>query len=517
MTNQIQDARNIRGRWRDFFIAFPLLLAPMLLWSLASPLMSVPDEPSHAIRAVAVAHGDFTGHPDPETPWQIAVTVPADVAHTHELTCFAFKPDVTADCQTPVAGDPEAPTSATTSAGINSPVYYAIVGGPSLFLSGNAALYGMRFVNAIVCAALLALTFMSLRQLPHSRWAVLAAAVSVTPMVLFLGGSINPNGMEIAATSALFATLLATFRTSSGQGVLWERGGIVILSAAVLTNTRSIALLWVLLAIVGALLLSRAEILKPLFRKWTTWVIVVSSALVSLLAVAWYLRPAETTGGGPAFDGVGTSAGTAFGRMIIETLDYAREWIGLFGWVDRAAPTVTIMIWTAVIFGIVAAALALARGRACLAVAFFSACVILVPAFTQAAIVTEMGYIWQGRYTLALLVCLLIAAGIALDIRFPLALSGVDGRRATAAIAGLLAIGHLAAFVWTLKRYVVGERASFLDMVSNPDWQPPLGWILLTLAFALSLGVASWVCVRAIAEPASPRASPNLERHASSQ
>jgi hypothetical protein len=475
----------------------------MLLWSLASPLMSVPDEPSHAIRAVAVVHGDFTGHPDATTPWQIAVTVPEYAAHTHELTCFAFNPDIPASCQTAPTGDPDKPTSITTSAGINSPIYYAVVGLPSLFLTGYDALYAMRGVNALVCAALLAFMFMSLRQLPHSRWAILGATVSITPMVLFLGGSINPNGMEFAATGALFAALIATFRTPSPGRLLWERGAIIVFSAALLANTRSIALLWILLAVAGAFILARTDVVKALVRRWPTWLIVGGSAVVSLLAVAWYVKPPETTGGGPAFDGAGTGFGTAFVRMVINTLDYAREWIGLFGWVDRAAPTVTIMIWTTAVFAVIVAAIALSRGRALVAVVFFAVMVVLVPAVTQAAIVTEMGYIWQGRYTLALLVCLLIACGLALDARCPWALSTDTGRRATTMVVVLLAFGHLCAFVWTLKRYVVGEQASFLAMFTNPAWQPPIGWVALTVALVVTLGLGSWACVRAL----SPRAA----------
>src|SRR4051812_20391801 len=43
-----------RRRWLTFLVAFVALLLPMVLWALASPIGSVPDEPSHAIRAAAV-------------------------------------------------------------------------------------------------------------------------------------------------------------------------------------------------------------------------------------------------------------------------------------------------------------------------------------------------------------------------------------------------------------------------------------------------------------------------------
>lgn len=489
------------GRWRVFLVAFALLLAPMLLWSLASPLMSAPDEPSHAIRAVAVAHGDFTGHAETSTSWQVSVTVPKYVAHTHQLTCFAFQADVSASCQSAVTGDPDELTTITTSAGINSPGFYMIVGSPSLLLSGNTALYSMRFVGAIVCAALLASMFMSLRQLPNSRWAILGAMVSITPMVFFLSGSINPNGMEIAAAGALFSSLLLTLRMPSPGKALWERGAIIVVSTAILANTRSISLLWILLAVVGALLVSEAQVMKSLIRRWESWLIAGCSATVSLLAVAWYLRPPVTTADGPTYEGVGTSFGAAFVHMIGRTLDYARDWIGLFGWVDHPAPLFTVMIWTVSLCVIVVASLALGRGRVLLTLAMFGLAVVLVPAVAQAAIVTESGYIWQGRYTLVLLVYLLIASGIALDGRSPNALSTAVGRRLVIISLGLLSAGHIAAFAWSLKRYVVGVSASTLDMVIAPAWQPPSGWLVLTMALAVSLAATSWVCIRVIAHP----------------
>ena len=117
----------------------------------------------------------------------MAAHVPAAIAHSHFRTCFAFEPNVSADCAVPFTGDPTEIVESGTSAGVNSPVYYAIVGLPSLFLTGDPALYGMRVVNAVLCAALLAVMIMQLRTLPSSRWAIVASTVAVTPMVLFLG------------------------------------------------------------------------------------------------------------------------------------------------------------------------------------------------------------------------------------------------------------------------------------------------------------------------------------------
>ena len=92
-------------RWepaRGWWVALALVVAtPGALWALASPVLSVPDEPSHALTAVALWHGQRNDvevvFPDghvaafyelPE-PWAAASGVPR---------CYAGHPEVTADC-----------------------------------------------------------------------------------------------------------------------------------------------------------------------------------------------------------------------------------------------------------------------------------------------------------------------------------------------------------------------------------------------------------------------------------
>lgn len=95
------------GRWRRFAVAFALLLVPMLLWALASPLGSVPDEPSHAIRAAAVVRGQIVTPPWAENSSLARSIVPRYVAHMIQLTCYAGRPEITPVCEFPLVGDPD--------------------------------------------------------------------------------------------------------------------------------------------------------------------------------------------------------------------------------------------------------------------------------------------------------------------------------------------------------------------------------------------------------------------------
>lgn len=485
-----------RSRWTVAAVAFVAFLVPMLLWTLASPLMSLPDEPAHAIRAAAVVRGDVAGGSWDADPTTTQATVPKYVAHTHELTCFAFRADVTAGCQQGVKGDPDRLVTTGTSAGPNSPLYYAIVGTPTLFLSGNSALYAMRGVNAVLCAAALAVMVMQLMQLARWRWSLVAAFVATTPMMLYLGGAINPNGLEAASAGALTATLIGLMRNESTRGVLAERLIFTTVFAGLLLSTRSIAMLWTLIAIGVALMFSRSTVLRSLLRRPSTWIAAVLCVAVSAATLYWYLNP-PVLDGTKVFAGTDTGIKTAFVMMVLQTFDYASAWIGLFGWVDTPAPGYAIAVWGGALAALFVAGVLVARGRGRITVIGMLVLIVLVPALSQASVIQTIGYIWQGRYTLALLVMLLVVCGVALDDTHRDAVS-TPIRRIVGTGIVLLTIGHVFTFFWTLRRYVVGVPTPVDKMWEAPSWQPPLGWLPLTLAYALAVALGALLVWRSL-------------------
>ncbi|MGG7463939.1 DUF2142 domain-containing protein [Plantibacter sp. YIM 135347] len=489
------------GRWRFFLVVFAATLVPMLLWSIASPLMSVPDEPSHAVRAASVVRGEIAAIPWEQDQSLIVAHVPEYVANTHNLRCFAFEPDVTAACQNAHRSDGTRIVATGTSANLNSPAYYAVVGWPTLLLDGDAALYAMRLVNALLCAATLAVMFMCLRALPRNRWATVGAVVGVTPMVLYLGGSINPNGIEVAASGALLAALLVAVRTTVAGRRLWELTILAMIAAALVMSTRSIALLWVALIVVAALVLASPGRLVRLLRTPAGWTLLAGSAVVGLASVWWYLHP-------PIFpavvsEPVGPAAlALVFVFTLTRTAEFFFGMIGYFGWVDTPAPNVTVAVWSTAILALLATALIWSRARARFAVWGAIAVCVLVPAVTQVAVYQAAGYMWQGRYTLAVLLCALLLAGIALDDdeSFP---SPARAKRLVAVGYGALAVGSVWAFVWTLRRYVIGEGAPLETMLSHPQWQPPIPWVPLTALYAVAIAGATMFAARSFRPDAS--------------
>ena len=486
-------ARN--SRWRVFLYSFAVLVVPMILWALASPLGSVPDEPSHAIRAAAVVRGEVSAGPWKENTTMGRADVPRYVANMHDRTCYVFRSKVTPACETPLRGDPKQLVTTGSSAAVNSPVYYAIVGIPTLVLNGDAALYGMRMVNVLLCAAVLALMIMQLATLERSRWAVVGALVAITPMVLFLSGSINPNAVEAASAGALFAALVALLRAPGSERMLWERAAIVIVSVGLLVNTRSISLLWLLLVVAAALVFASKSVLVGLIRRPAVWVLLAGSALISIAALLWYSNPPPS---GDQSSAAVVSAGTAFIAMVSRTFDYAHEYVGIFGWLDSPAPPFTFIVWSAAIVASIVGGLIWGSGRARWVAVGFGVAMLIVPPVTQAIIAPQLGYIWQGRYMLAIFLCFLVACGMAIDATFEDRALSARLRVTIGVGLALLSIGHIWSFGWTLHRYVVGSAGAIRDMFVHPLWQPPLGWIALCLLLALWTAGASVIVYRRI-------------------
>ncbi|MFZ4893238.1 DUF2142 domain-containing protein [Plantibacter sp. Mn2098] len=490
-----------QNRWFVWLVSFVVILAPMSLWALASPLSSVPDEASHTYRAAAVVRGQILSEPWKEHPALTRAEIPTNLANAGVLACFAFDANKSAACQHSVRNLSEKTTVTGGSAGLNSPVYYAIVGLPSLVLDGNAAYYSMRLMNAVLCAFAFAVMFMQLRELGRTRWAMLGAVVGITPMVLYLGGSINPNGVEVAAAGALLATLLAMSRGFSAGRRLWEQAGLALVSASLLMGTRSIALLWVLIIVVVAIMLGTPGRVRTLLGSVQGLTLLAGATIAGALSVLWYVLPPDLAGGAvsnASFLSSLIAGATAFGRSF----DYLNGMIGLFGWVDTPAPSVTIAVWVAAIMVLIVASFIRGSRRTRVAVWGLLFICVIVPVVTETAVYAEFGHIWQGRYMLAMLLCLLVIAGLSLDD------ARVESGRVTVRFISvglaLLAAGHLAAFVTALWRYVVGLGATVDSFLEGGAWEPPLGWKALAMLYAIVLVVGVLIARRAFVTPASP-------------
>ena len=460
-------------------------------WSLATPLTASPDEPAHFVRAGAVAQGQPIGTVNNTSDYPY-VQVPEFIAETRAMTCFAGNPTLTADCQDDVT-DGQAIVESQSTGSLNNPVYYAIVGWPSLVLSGAPALYAMRIVSALLTSLLLTTMVVALLAQSRSWWPAVASVVGVTPMVLFLGGTLNPNAPEIAAAGAVLSLLTLMLRRPLTQKQLWFAGSLTIASAVALTSGRSIGMLWLAVVGIAALITVPWSTVVDLLKRppvWFTLAGIAASALGALTWVAVYGAAMED-GSAKVVEPRAPGLTSVVLLMVETTFDYWQGWIGQFGWIDYPAPAGVVVVWFGAIAAVLFSGFVLTKGRARFALVFVAAVTLAVPPAVQASLYNEIGWMWQGRYAIALYLCVLILAGLALDDTFP-------GSRVTTArkavLGGVVVLGlaQIAAFIFVLRRYVIGTQ-TWIDMIQAPAWQPPLGWIVLVVLYA-----ATWAGVVAL-------------------
>jgi hypothetical protein len=462
------------------------------LWSLAVPLMASPDEPSHVVRAAAVARGELFGTVN-EVDQSLGrpgvgtlVRLPSDFAAALALpNCFAFDRDQPADCQEELpAPGPE--VLVETFAGQYPPLYYALVGWPSLFLSAGPSIVAMRLVSAAVTAALVTWAAFRLSTVRGNRAGVWGLAVAVTPMCLFLGATVNPAGLEISAAVAFWAACL----------VLVSRDGPVstaalvqaVVSGALLINVRATGPVWALANVVVVLVAAPRGRWRELLRiPGARWLGAVAAVAV-VACVGWLATHGSvvtTRGLYSQFADVKTALLGILGDGFV----YLQNMIGDFGWLDAPAPPLTFVGWYLALGALLLPALSAARpGRPRAALGLLILGVAVAPIALQLPTVVDTGLIWQGRYALPIAVGVPLLA--ALILRVDGSESGEAHRRSARAVVPVLLVAQVAAFWWGSRRYAEGLDGQVIT--GTPDWSSPIGYLTGVAMYAVVASALAW-------------------------
>lgn len=492
------------GKMWSFIAVWVCLSVASISWAFSTPLAASPDEPAHIIKAAAVAQGELVG----EITDQAAVTlvhVPQSVAQASAWPCFAFQENVSASC-IPETEDGLAVVEATTSAGLYNPTYYFLVGWPSLFTGdGATAVYLMRIVSAIIVCFFLTICWAGLKSIAGTLIGGVSFFAIATPMVFFLTGVVNPNALEIATGTSFFVSLLWLCRNSvtSPQRIGWLVS--MASSGVLLANSRGISPYWlVLFGVIALVATPLPRILNNLkdAKFIAASIIVVFGLIVSAL---WIMTSGTLTAMG-SFPGAGqVSPLRAFMIMVFQkTADPGL--IGVFGWLDTFAPPYVYAVWCILIGGLIVVALAITRKRSLLTVIVALSCFIGGPALLQAISVQKSGFIWQGRYSLAVMAVLIITCAMALKDSLPQALPGRLELRVSIIASLVFITGQISAFISALGRYVTGNSGAIFSALGAGEWNPPYGaklWTFLAVAAFLALTLMWIMTIRKAAGQAA--------------
>lgn len=499
------------ARWTGLGVLVFLLGA---LWAAAMPLMAGPDEPSHVIWGAAVVRGQFAGElgegaQDASRPGAGTVfELPTDYAAAAALpNCFAFRSEQDAACQQDIAPPVPGEESPVESfAGQYPPLYYALTGWPSLFLAAEAATYGMRLVTAAIVAALVTWGVWRLARTFGAGLATWASAVAVTPMCLFLAGTVNPQALEVSAAFLLWSACAALARgPAPATAGTWVQAAV---AWALLVNSRSISVVWAVAIAVVALVMARPGRLRAALRSRVARWCAAGAALATVALGAWLLGHPVLVEGELLHPDLANPLRAAHAALT-ETWGYLLGVVGWFGWLDAPSPELTWILWAMATGALLLIGLAVrTQRRLTVALVLVVVGLIAAPVVMQIPNAAQTGLIWQGRYGLPVAVGLPVVAVLAFVGQDALVRDVV--RRAGRIVVPLLAVGHVMAFLEASRRFAQGTDQRLLAL--TPEWSSPVGYLTGVALYALVVGTLVLVGWRALRPGPAPVLDDGSER-----
>jgi hypothetical protein len=194
------------------------------------------------------------------------------------------------------------------------------------------------------------------------------------------------------------------------------------------------------------------------------------------------------------------------GMLFDNTTMWLKEMVGVLGWNDVFAPSLTYVVWVVLIGGLSVMAILRARLRELLSMTVLVVLVLVIPMAISLDQIHRLGVIWQGRYILPLAVGFPLLAIGCLHARGPLM---PWTKRLVVGICSVIGLADLAVFLLTIRRFTVGSDGP-IDYLHGP-WQPPLGAAIVSLAGLLSIIALMVLVSRMIMIPELPAIDRDVE------
>jgi Predicted membrane protein (DUF2142) len=491
-------------RWRGHLALVLVFFVPAALWAMSGPLYSVPDEPDQAVRAVSIWFGQLSGSRIDGEPAVVRnVDVPAAWAtRTIPAVCYAFRPDLTPDhCDDYLLEGGTQHVQVRTYDGGFPPAYFTLVGWGGRIWGRPFGVYVMRLASAALSALLLAWSVRTLQRVMPLTLALVGVLAAATPMTYFLAGSINPNGFEVAAAIALWCHVIALVRWPECRpGLPPPRvlvGGAVV-AATALALTRLLSPVFVGLIVGLGLLGGSVPAWRALARDRACRRALVAITALSLVALGLVVRSGSLIGlGGSPIP----PDANPWWIVARSSVDYLKQMVGRFGWLDTPLPKVLIIAWWSVVGALVAVGAVVGPARRLLGVVATSAITVAMPIVIQAPRAAQYGLTWQGRHGLPIAVGVPLLAVLVIS-RGAVGVAGDGGR--IPKVRRWLTIGATAVLVavnvgslWVnLHRYTLGLHNPAWNLAEG-TWQPRLGaWSWVALAALWATAVLAFVTMR---------------------
>ena len=193
-------------------------------WSILTPAFQVPDEPDHFAYVKQLAETgtrptSSISHLAPEIEWTLRADEHYQVRQQPQHTALAseaLQEQFKAVTSATVGVSHGSPTAGVATG--QPPLYYALEAVPYLLTRHSPIpdrLALMRLCSTLFAAITAMFVFMFIREaLPAEPWAwtVGGLAVAVAPLLGFVSGAVNPEGMLYAVAAVTFYLLARAFR-----------------------------------------------------------------------------------------------------------------------------------------------------------------------------------------------------------------------------------------------------------------------------------------------------------------
>jgi predicted membrane protein DUF2142 len=490
---------------RAFLVAFTAFFLLGAAWAVALPVNGTYDERQHVVRAYAVVTGQWLPERD-TTQSNGYVTgmfrAPASLL-PGDVDCTWRPPRRPASCQGPAGGPARVDT--TSMAGRYSPVYYAPVGLPLLLWPTPAGVVLARLVSALLSALLLAAAAGAAARL--GRAVLMGLALVATPMAMNLNGSVNPNGVEIAAGVLLFATLLALLRADgldarSTRRLLVGAGT----AAALLLTVRQLGPVLLVMIVVAALAVARPGRVAALWRRRDARLVLGGFGLAGVAFLALWTVVSGIAAVPPA-PGRGIDAGPAALLRLVARYRvpfYLHQAVGQFSYGETTISRYAIDLWYALCALPVLAAAVTGGWRVRAALGWLAGASLALLVALEVHFAPLIGWSQHGRYALP------AAVGIVLVATAADRVLGWLADRPWAAVAVALATlpVQVYALARVMTRFQLGPAAR-LDPLHG-SWRPPTGPVLPLLAAVLGAALLAWLCGPTLRSAAVDAPSPGV-------
>jgi hypothetical protein len=491
------------SRWSDLTPAVLIVVAFALLstaWAGGNPVGGTPDEPAHFIKAYATLDGqingerpnvDLSGHRPRSAAW-FAISgrsywIPGRMVPPPTVICYAFDANSTPDCQNMASAlsDRDAEVLAFTHLGTYSPFPYLLTGpamrGADDFLS---AVWRGRLASVAVCTMFIA--WAAALACRRGAVALLGLVLAVTPGVVFLAGSLNTSGLEIASAVCFWCALLGVAREREPGTAVW---GAVAVAGMGLALTRPLGAMMVPVAVATVIMFTRAAPLWAKLRS-ATWPAHAAVATVIVACAVSFLW-AQFAIPHPHID-FGLAA-SSLGPALRDLPNQTRDVIGIFGWNNTTMPNAAYLLGLILLAGLGAFALALGSARDRLVLVGLGLAIVALNLALAVFVEAQIGFGMQARYIMPLAVGLPVLAADVVQQhagRF----KSMTVRRLLRAAYGGVAVLQFTAFVTNQHRHAVGLHGAWLppwDSKWSPEWG--LGvWLALATTGCVALVIGGF-------------------------